>query len=458
MSDYPDQNRMMPLTLAQKDFWEEFTFHPDLPVSTVAHYIEMKGRIDRDAMSWAIQKTCDEAETLSVRFHDQSDTEFPVQSCEPDYRPVLQYIDLRCARDPYQDALGLMQQDMGKVIDLRSQPVSEQWLLQLGDDHWMWYNRGHHIVLDGYSMLLLEQRVAHLYQHKLGKTDIGTCFRPYSDFIDEDLSYSGSARYVSDQSYWKDRLTGPGQLEVLEKGGEDYGQEGLWGECPVSEKTEKGLLTLAKETGLSWPDLLVLISGAYLLHRLPEAVSKNGDGPDRTLPIWLPFMSRMGSVNALIPSLGVNILPFYLKTGDGDENLSNFLKRSARELRQMRRHGRYRVEQIAADHGIGQGKRFFFSPLINVMPFEEPDIRGCESKRVVLSNGPADGFNLTFRANSQGHEMSLQLDADPALTRQVDFDAHLRALPEYLDRVIQPHSLSQPIARLIKNACEPETV
>ncbi|MCG7521803.1 condensation domain-containing protein [Ruegeria sp. Ofav3-42] len=452
MSDFTDPNRMMPLTLAQKDFWEEFTFHPDLPVSTVAHYIEMNGQMDGDALNWAIQKTCDEAETLSVRFHDVPDAPFPVQSCDPDYRPVLRQVDLRGEHNPRQEALRLMHQDMEKVIDLRSQPVSQQWLLQLGDDHWMWYNRGHHIVLDGYSMLLLEQRVAQLYLHKLGKSERGTSFRPYSDFIDEDLTYSGSTRFASDRAYWKDRLSGSERLGVLEKGGEDYGVEGLWGECPISAKTEQGLLSLAKEVGLSWPDMLVLVSGAYLLHCLPEAASDAGS--DRVLPVWLPFMSRMGSVNALIPSLGVNILPFYLKTGDAGEDLNGFLRRSARELRQMRRHGRYRVEQIAADHGIGSGKRFFFSPLINVMPFEEPDIHGCDSKRVVLSNGPADGFNLTFRADSQGRGMNLRLDADPALTSQAEFDMHLRALREYMNRAVRPGNLSHPVERIVQRACE----
>ncbi|WP_120631936.1 condensation domain-containing protein [Ruegeria sp. EL01] len=452
MPDITDLKRLMPLTLAQKDFWEEFTFHPDLPVSTVAHFVEMKGQVDDDALSWAIQQTCDEAETLSVRFHTVPDAPFPMQNCDPEYRPVLRRLDLRREKDPRHQALHLMHQDMDKVIDLRSQPLSQQWLLHLGDDHWIWYNRGHHIVLDGYSMLLLEQRVAQLYLHRLGKSEQGTAFRSYSNFIDEDLTYSDGARYESDQAYWKDRLSEPGHLEVLEKGGEDYGVEGLWGECPISAETEQGLLSLAKETGLSWPDMLVLISGAYLLHRIPEAVSSKGS--DRVLPVWLPFMSRMGSVNALIPSLGVNILPFYLKTGASGEDLNSFLKRSGRELRQMRRHGRYRVEQIAADHGIGSGKRFFFSPLINVMPFEEPDIHGCDSKRVVLSNGPADGFNLTFRANSQGHEMKLQLDADPALTSQAEFDMHLRALPEYLSRAIRPESPLQPIEDLVLGARE----
>ena len=128
MSDFTDPDRLMPLTLAQKDFWEEFTFHPDLPVSTVAHYIEMKGQVDGEALSWAIQAACDEAETLSVRFHTTADAPFPMQSCDPKYRPVLRRMDLRNDHNPKEAALRQMHQDVEQVIDLRAQPLSEQWL------------------------------------------------------------------------------------------------------------------------------------------------------------------------------------------------------------------------------------------------------------------------------------------------------------------------------------------
>lgn len=59
---------LMPLTLAQKDFWEEFQFHSELPVSTVAHCISLKGALNADALARAIQATCDEADVLACGF------------------------------------------------------------------------------------------------------------------------------------------------------------------------------------------------------------------------------------------------------------------------------------------------------------------------------------------------------------------------------------------------------
>ncbi len=39
------------LTAGQMDFWEEFQFHPDQPVSTVAHVIAFDGTLDEAAMT-----------------------------------------------------------------------------------------------------------------------------------------------------------------------------------------------------------------------------------------------------------------------------------------------------------------------------------------------------------------------------------------------------------------------
>src|SRR5690606_24593252 len=107
------------------------------------------------------------------------------------------------------------------------------------------------------------------------------------------------------------------------------------------------------------------------------------------LPLWLPYMSRLGSAAAMIPSLAVNILPLLVNVPD-NETLDDHVARLSGDLRRLRKHGRYRVEQLAADRGIGEGSRFFFSPLVNLLPFDPPEFDGCICERHVLSNGPAD--------------------------------------------------------------------
>lgn len=201
------------------------------------------------------------------------------------------------------------------------------------------------------------------------------------------------------------------------------------------------LRELSDASGIGWPDLLVMLSGAYLLQ------DSMATGETGSLPVWLPFMSRWGSVAAHIPSLAVNILPLHLTAVSG-EPLGDFLKRVVRVLRQQRRHGRYRIEQIAADRGLAQGTRFLFSPLINVLPFDPPTFEGCRVTRQILASGPGDGFDLTYRGCSDGSSLLLSLDADPAAVAPEAFDRHRRELPAFLSRAVATDALTTSLVRL----------
>lgn len=440
------------LTLAQLDFWEEFCFHPDQPISTVAHGIEIIGPADPDALAKAIAQTAREADVLALRFIPPADDEknaAPMQVVDPARRPELHEMDLRDRADPEGLARAVMQADINAPLDLARDPLSAQWLLRLGEARWIWYARGHHIILDGYSMALLEQRCATLYAHFIGRGPAGEPLKPFTAYLEEEETYRASPRHAKDQAFWRDHLTAStsAALPVLQKGGETYGGEMLEAEIALPEAMPAALHALSAQTAINWPDLLTLLSGAYLSSCLTLPDQSPAD-IGRPLAIWLPYMSRLGSVSAAIPALVVNILPLKVQV-DPEETLERFLMRQGALLRRIRRHGRCRIEQIAADHGLGRGQRFFFSPLINVLPFDPPVFPDCTVEREVLAAGPGDGFNMTFAARSDGHGLHLCLEADPAITSAQAFARHSEALPAFLKAALAPHAGTRLIADLL---------
>ncbi|MGM0701578.1 MAG: condensation domain-containing protein [Pseudomonadota bacterium] len=431
----------MPLTLAQLDFWEEYALHPDQSVSTVAHCLDIEGAVDQPALVEAITRTVHEADILSVRFRLQSGGGEPLQRCDTVQAPMLELRDLRGQPAPLQTAGRLMREDLESRLDLMRQPLSAQWLLRVGERRYLWYSRGHHIILDGYGMVLLERRCAQLYAHLLGAGEAGEPLRPFASFLDEETAYRRSRRFDEDRRYWHSYLDAGPTLAVLRKGAEADAVEERHAEVALSGEFAQRLRELSDATGIGWPDLLVMLSGAYLL-QYSMATGEKG-----SLPVWLPFMSRWGSVAAHIPSLAVNILPLHLTAVSG-EPLGDFLKRVARVLRQQRRHGRYRIEQIAADRGLAKGTRFLFSPLINVLPFDPPTFEGCRVTRQILASGPGDGFDLTYRGCSDGSSLLLSLDADPAAIASEAFDRHRRELPAFLSRAVATGALTTSVVRL----------
>jgi enterobactin synthetase component F len=426
----------LPLTQPQLDFWEEFSFHPDEPVSTVAHYIELSGAVNEGALLEAIRRTVRESEVLSIRFRVGEDGETPQQRCDPLHAPMVELVDLRAHPAPFEEALGRMNADVEARLDLRTDKLSAQVLYRIADDRYLWYIRAHHIVVDGYGLTLVEQRCGQLYGHYCGKGEAGPDFHPFPSFLAEEDAYRQSRRFEKDREFWTAYLAPPVDLPVLDKDCEDYGGGGLHADAGLPEGFSTRLQQISGALEIGWPDLLVLLSGLYLHRVLPR--------PDRdVLTLWLPFMSRWGSVGAHMPAMLVNILPFHL-TIEPQESLGSFLARNAANLRRQRLHGRYRIEQIAADRNISKGRRFFFSPLINVLPFSAPVFAGLAVIRHILANGPGDGFNLTFRGEDDGSDLNLHIDADSALTEADDFARYREELPLFLDAMLRDEALAAP--------------
>ena len=424
----------LPLTQPQLDFWEEFSFHPDEPVSTVAHYIELSGAVNEGALLEAIKRTVRESEVLSIRFRIGEDGETPQQCCDPLHAPVVELVDLRDDPAPFEEALRRMNADVEARLDLRTDRLSAQVLYRITDDRYVWYIRAHHIVVDGYGLTLVEQRCGQLYGHYCGKGEAGPDFHPFGSFLAEEDAYRQSRRFEKDRDFWTAYLAPPVDLPVLDKDCEDYGGGGLHADAGLPEGFSTRLQHISRALEIGWPDLLVLLSGLYLHRNLPR--------PDRdVLTLWLPFMSRWGSVGAHMPAMLVNILPFHL-TIEPQETLGGFLARNAANLRKQRLHGRYRIEQIAADQEISKGRRFFFSPLINVLPFSAPVFAELVVSRHILANGPGDGFNLTFRGEDDGSDLNLHIDADSALTEADDFARYREELPLFLDAMLHSEALA----------------
>lgn len=446
MTHHQADGLWMPLTLAQLDFWEEFRFHPDEAVSTVAHAIELRGVADPGALARAIIATIAETDIMALQFRLTGDG-LPVQRVVPEARPALREIDLSDRADARDHAFALMQADVDAALDLLAQPVAAQWLIRLGTGHYLWFNRGHHIALDGYAMGLIERRCARLYGAALTGEAPGPGLRPFAAYLAEEIDYRASPRHAEDGRHWAGVLAAGPRPGVLRKGSENYPGESLAAAFPLAG-LRPALLRQAQALGMGWPDLLTVLCAIWAALNLRDgSAAHRTEAGQVSMPVWLPYMSRMGSVAVSVPALVVNILPLDVSLSRTDA-LAEAVARLAQRLRQLRRHGRYRIEQIAVDDGMEPRSRFFFSPLINVLPFDEARFPGCATERHVLSNGPGDGFNITLRGDGEAEGLELLIEADPLLTPPAEFARLSEGLPRFLAATLVSENLSLPLSAL----------
>lgn len=444
MLDTVQSPQWQPLTPAQFDFWEEFTFHPHQPVSTVAHRITLRGDVNEQALLAALEQTISETDVFAIQFHQPDKHAAPLQCCDPQKRPQVRIIDLQTRASSQMVARSMMQGDIDGQLNLLRQPLAAVWLIRFSPDHYTVYIRAHHIIVDGFGMALIEHRLAELYSARSVRAFISPPLQDFEAFLAEEQRYACSEKSRRDCDYWNRCLSCATALPVLQKGGEDYGCECLHCDGMLPPAFGSELNRLAEKSGIGWPDLLLALSAVWLLRYLPDSPGIKG-----SLPVWVPVMNRRGAVAASVPALAVNILPLFVHIEE-QESLASYLQRTTTALRDLRAHGRYRIETLAADQGLGLGTRYFFSPLINVLPFDPPVFAGCEIEREVMASGPGDGFNITWRSRTDASDMHIDIDADPARYSTENVDRDLQQLVAFLRQAMQPDAWKQPLIGLLE--------
>lgn len=154
-------NIRLPLTGSQSGIWFAQQLDPDNPIFNTGEFIEIHGPIDPEAFEAAVRQAVMEAETLHLRFEEDSDGPWQIMDQSSNWQ--MHVMDLSMQKNPREIAESWMKADMTKSIDLKSEPLFTEALFKIAPDQFYWYQRIHHLVIDGYGFSLIARRVAQLY-------------------------------------------------------------------------------------------------------------------------------------------------------------------------------------------------------------------------------------------------------------------------------------------------------
>src|SRR5262244_1548830 len=143
---------ILPLSSAQLGIWFAQRLEPNSSRFNIAEYTEIRGPLDSAAFERALQALLSEADSLRVRLVERDGV--PWQEIVDCCGWSMPFVDLRHERNAPAVALQRMQEDLARAIDLTAERLFSFVLFQVGVDHYFWYCRYHHIVLDGYGMAL----------------------------------------------------------------------------------------------------------------------------------------------------------------------------------------------------------------------------------------------------------------------------------------------------------------
>ncbi|EKK1836202.1 enterobactin non-ribosomal peptide synthetase EntF [Klebsiella variicola] len=413
----------LPLVAAQPGIWMAERLSTLPGAWSVAHYVELRGALDPALLGKAIVAGLQQADTLSLRFEEEEGEVWQWVAADRTFgEPSI--IDLRTAQDPHRAATERMQADLAQ--DLRvdgGNPLVCHQLLRVGDDRWYWYQRYHHLLVDGFSFPAITRQIAAIYRAwQRGEATPESPFTPFAEVVDEYQRYAGSEAWQRDKAFWqaqRQALPAPASLSAAPLGGRAAGSD-IW--RMKLEMNADAFRRLAGHAPQCQPADLALALTTLWLGRLCNRMD---------YAAGFIFMRRMGS--AALTSTGpvLNVLPLAVHI-DAQETLADLAMRLAAQLKKMRRHQRYDAEQIVRDSGKAAGDEPLFGPVLNVKVFDyQLDIDGVQAVTHTLATGPVNDLELALFPDETGG-LSLEILANKARYDEAELRRHMARLTALL--------------------------
>ncbi|RJO70987.1 non-ribosomal peptide synthetase [Nocardia panacis] len=413
------------LSPAQSALWYAQRIRPDVPL-TVAQYVEIHGDLDVGRLLYAIERFGAETEVGHVRLVEIDGV--PHQFIDPRRRPGWARIDLRAEADPHAAALRWMSEHAAAPIDLENDPLTTNAVLRTGDSDYIWYARGHHIVIDGYGAMNALTRTAEIYTALEDRAEpVVSRATPLAELYAGESDYRETRRFHTDRDYWAAELAGAGEPANLAMGGTPARPEvdRRHVSAVLSAPTTAAMAEAAATFGATDPTLVVAALAAYV-----GAVT--GD-PDVVLS--LPVSAR--TTVALRRSAGFvsNVVPIRLRR-TASTTIRELVKAAEVKITGALRHQRYRSDDIRRDCGYSRDARGFFGPMVNIMLFHQ-DLRfgNLLGSLRVLSTGPVEDLSMNLY-NGVGDRMYLDFEANPRRYGQQEVAAHHGRFLDFFNRFL----------------------
>lgn len=426
--------RILPLLPAQQGIWLAEQLGGPSNTYVISHCIELVGETDIECLQQAICQGMAEADTVLATYRPGEEGGVQCWPALPSEPAVAELYYWRDRASGKADAWQRMWEDTRQPLVLADdQPGFCHRLFQVDDDQgqpqWLWYQRYHHIMLDGFSFTALTRRIVGIYNaRQAGLKGFDSPFIAVDAVIEESQQWQQSAAGSRAQAFWQDyvrQLPAPVSLS----------QQGTADPLPCADllKTEWQLpadtmvsLQRCLQDGteravrLAPPDLLMALVLGYLARVTGQYHQAVG----------VPFMCRMGSVaiNSVAPV--VNVLPVAVAM-DAQQDWFALADQFRRELRLVRRHQRYPAEQILRDSqrlGSGEG---LYGAVINYKLFDyQLEFAGTAARTHHLATGPIDDFE--FGLVIQDDHVTLELRADAQKYSEAELAQHQRRLQQML--------------------------
>ncbi|WP_076417709.1 non-ribosomal peptide synthetase [Colwellia sp. UCD-KL20] len=418
-----------PIIGPQLGIWLADQFATEQNTFTVAQYVELRGDIDIKTLQKAIKLGLSEADTIHSSYKNKPEGSIQIIPSLPAVEKIadVAFVNLSSVQNDKEEALLLMQKDIHQATRASdSTCLYKHKIFMLapkeGENRFFWYQRYHHLAIDGFSFTALTQRIAIIYTALTSQQPIGNSpFTAYANVINEYMAYESSEKKEKDKVFWQNYCQYiPAQESLSYR--KSLNNDGL--NTSVIRHKLSVPTDIVKQINSRVNLSIADITSAAVLVYISKITQQ------KTVCIGYPLMRRMGSEALSTLGTTVNVLPLSLEVSP-ESTLDDITRLLKNEIRKIRRHQKYESEQIHHDLGRTGGNKRLYSATLNCKLFDYTlDFSGVIGNTHQLATGPIEDIEFGVYVN-QG-ELSIELSANSSRYTKDELNLHGERLTHLL--------------------------
>lgn len=347
-------DNQLPLTQNQTAIWLDEVLHPESPMYNIGGYQEIKGDFRPVVYAKVLERIVAENEAFGISIQENEDG-FPVQTFEPQLSYDLPIYDFSDKDNAREYAIDWMKERFQVPFSIDQSPLYDLPIIKIGERHYFWFFRIHHLVIDGWGYGVLKKHILTYYNEALGIAQLENHkVHSYKEYVHGELAYYASEDFQKDKAYWLKKFgTVPNPIRLPKEIQTEAIQSVSKRRWSIPKPLYSKIQDYVGEHKVTVFHFWLGILFTYF-HRLRT------DESTEELCIGIPVLNRSGRKlkNTLGLFTGVSPLLVNMTNSSSFEELLKLIKAT---LRSDFRHQRFPIQELIRDlNHLTQGDRGLF--------------------------------------------------------------------------------------------------
>lgn len=340
-----------PLTEAQYNIWVDQQVNLSSSLYNIGGFLNIYGEVNHSLFIKAHNNIIQRNDALRLVFSSDEKGE-PYQIFKPHTPVDIPLMDFSSGEKPCEEAREWILKDF-KIPFNTEECLYQFILMKISDEHYLYYTKYHHLIIDGWAGSLVITQVNNEYAALCSDEGINTAFDEYSYIrcIEDGLAYRDSQRFKESREFWEKKfekrppslLSSPLFTPPVTSHGECLRVTRRMGKEEF-DRIKNAASSLKVSLGNLFPGLLALY-----LNRVTGF---------EEIVLGLPLLNRTGKSFKKTVGLFVDTIPLSLVV-DSTRSVPEIVKQVKSSLSSSYRYQRYPASLIEKAAGTHSGNRLF---------------------------------------------------------------------------------------------------